>query len=88
VFEFVCGDEHRYALVGHSQLTHKLQCEFFVLRRTTDHDRFELHIERTREGDEFLSRAGWPLIRSETMFFLHMVKHSSNPWDLYVRSSS
>ena len=83
-FEFVCGDEHRYALVGHNQWTHKLQCEIFVLRRIGDHDRFELHIERATEGDEFLSRPGWPLIRSESMFFLHMVKHSSEPWDLYV----
>ena len=49
-----------------------------------DHGRFELHIERAREGDAFLSRPGWPVIRSEKMFFLDMVKHSSGPWELYA----
>ena len=46
---------------------------------------FELGIQRAGEmPDELLSKCGWPLIRSETMFLLDLVNYSSDPWHIYL----
>jgi hypothetical protein len=85
-FEFICGREVQYVLVGHHQWAHNLQCEIFLLRRMAAGASylFELGLKKAGLRDEFRLKSGWPLIRSETMFLLSLVKHSSDSWHIYA----
>ena len=76
-FEFACGLEVRWALIGNHQWTHTLRCEFLELEKLAHGtDGFELAMTRECEG-------GWPKIASETKFVLSLVSCSSNPWHIY-----
>ena len=85
-FQLLCGDEVRYCLVGDHDWTHKLRADLILMAPTIDGRHsdfpFELAIQRNGEDDSIAS--GWPVIQSETMFLLSLVRHSSNPLHIYA----
>ena len=86
LFELVCGAERRYCLIGDHDWTHQLRCDFLLAKLVAGSPTslpFELGFQRETVSDQVCNR-GWPIIRSEKMLFLRLVKHSSNPWHIYA----
>ena len=59
----------------HSQSTHDDHSEEYL---------FKIGLQRADAWDEFRANEGWPLIRSDTMLFMSLVKLSSEPWSIHT----
>ena len=85
------GPHDRYVLVGHNQWLHPASCEVLMMERLAHdwlaHDEeylFKIGLQRADAWDEFRANEGWPLIRSDTMLFMSLVKLSSEPWSIHT----